>query len=89
MFFLQIGLRRIRIYTLAVVNIEHQRVLIGPGQKKTRTEKPNRNRTKLFRIETESKPSNIRMVPIFLYPNNRTETGTEPRTERVPEYPKK
>ena len=46
----------------------------SPGKKK--------NLTKLS--ETVSKPSNTRMVHIFLYPNNRTET----RTKRVPEYPK-
>uniref|UniRef100_A0A0D3BAP1 Myb-like domain-containing protein n=1 Tax=Brassica oleracea var. oleracea TaxID=109376 RepID=A0A0D3BAP1_BRAOL len=28
------------------------------------------------------------MVLKFLYPNNRNQTGTKPKTERIPEYPK-
>ena len=39
--------------------------------------------------ETIPKSSNIRIVNIFLYLNNRTGIRTEPKIERIPKYPKK
>ena len=50
------------------------------------TRKPNQNRTEKTGTETGPKITKTRTVPIFLNPKNRNRTGTEPRTERVPEY---
>ena len=50
------------------------------------TRKPNRNRTEKTGTETGPKITETRTVLIFLNPKNRNRTGTEPRTERVPEY---
>ena len=55
---------------------------IGLG-KKTRTEEPNRNRTEVPETGTGLRPSNIRTVSIFIYPN---QTENKPRTKRVPRY---
>ena len=44
------------------------------------------NRTGKTETETGPKITKTRTVPIFLNPKNRNRTGTEPRTERVPEY---